>query len=265
MSKNMMQWTLGLLAIGCMLAMAVPAGAEMMDSADFTWKYEMTTLEPSEENLDAHLGNTTLDFTEYDTGGSISASGGVLELHTTKYQKGTYRSQNTGELWIAQGFTFAGGYTYEVSIQVLTQDSQDSAYGTILFLVSPDTVAGNYEGRLTISPDGQAWGAAADIPLGVEGTTYDNSDGFHTFRVAQVASENEFYVWRDDVLIADGIEGAATTTDRFFFGDSGSHYGGNADIDYLRIQEGAYAPIPEPGTLVLLAGGLMLLLLRRRW
>ena len=64
MSKNTIKMTLGLLAVGCMLAMAAPAGAESLPTSDSTtvdwWKYEMD-VKPDAEDLDA---NSVFDFTE---------------------------------------------------------------------------------------------------------------------------------------------------------------------------------------------------------
>ena len=51
----------------------------------------------------------------------------------------------------------------------------------------------------------------------------DHTADFVTFRLAKLPGENTFYVWRNDVLIADDLVGATrdTTTPPFGFGDTG--------------------------------------------
>jgi hypothetical protein len=232
--------TVGLLAVGCVLAMSCPAGADLTtkNSADFDWKYEMD-LKPSGVDLDT---NGTMDFTEY-YGPAADPVDGILTLDTSSsyLAKNTFVSQDPNELWAVQDFTFEAGYTFEVSTQVISQTGGDPPYGTILFLVSPGST---HYACLNLWPTGQSWGYdLVDI-----GEQLDNSDAFHAFRVAQFPNENKFNVWRDNVLIAEEIAGHeyASSGDRFYFGDSGSHYGGEVDIDYLRIHEGAWAPDYTP-------------------
>ena len=266
MSKNMIKWTLGLLAVGCVLAMAAPAGAEIMDSANFDWKYEMDIL-PSAENLD---GNETNDFHLDSTGGasSISDPPGVLTINCGGSPRHRYQSSNTGELWPYQGFSCVYGYTLEASLKI-DPDAAEESKGVIMLGASP-AESGATCVWMYIKKNGIGWYDPTNgYHMIASGDGHDNTDGFHTFRVAQLPNSGDvgdelYSVWRDNVEVATGIPGGVVVSNMIEFGDFGSGQAGIVEIDYFRFTEGAYEPIPEPGALVLLAGVLLSLLAWRR-
>ena len=261
MSKSMMKWTLGLLAVGCMLAMAAPAGAGFtpMDSAYFDWCYEMDA-EPSATDLDNFGG---YDFTTIGTGGSGSASGGILTITGGGNGYFAYDNAGSNQPWnLDPTITYGNGYTFEVSIRI-DPDAAIQSLG-FAFVAVPDP--GSPSAWLNIVKNGQLWDTNGGTPLPLpEGGPVDNTDVFHIFRVAQAPGATTYSVWRDGVLLSDSL-GAGTTggANEIVFGDFGSVWGGVCYIDYFRFTDEAYAPIPEPGTLVLLCGALLSLLVWRR-
>ena len=76
----------------------------------------------------------------------------------------------------------------------------------------------------------------------------DNTDGFHTFRLAFEAQDGLYYVWRDDVLLTpDGlVKQAATGASRFIIGDCCSGIVmTTVDLAYIRYDTtGAFSPMP---------------------
>jgi hypothetical protein len=92
----------------------------------------------------------------------------------------------------------------------------------------------------------------------------DNTDGFHTFRLAFEAQDGLYYVWRDGVLLTpDGIaKQAGTGANRFIVGDCCSGIPmTTVDLGYISYDTtGAYSPAPavavtEPPTLSIVNNG----------
>ena len=259
----------GLIA-ACTLATPPGAGAaitETKDSADFNWKYEMQTegpypmdVKPSDQDLDE---NGTWDFHEDGNGGTASVLDGILTINCTKDKKRSFISDADAEIWRNQGFTYQNGYTFETRFKIISQAAGVSD-GTISLHAVP--AESNQRSYINLWEDKITWGTSTQTTL----DTNDNTDDFHVIRVAQepttVTGDEIFSVWRDGVLLADDLGGVyySSFLNRMFFGDVGSSGGGEAQIDYFRFTEGAYAPIPEPATLVVLAGAVLALLVWRR-
>jgi hypothetical protein len=77
----------------------------------------------------------------------------------------------------------------------------------------------------------------------------DNTDGFHTFRLAFEAQDGLYYMWRDGVLLTpDGLaKQAGTGASRFIVGDCCSSYlMTTVDLAYIRYDTtGAFSPVPR--------------------
>jgi len=78
----------------------------------------------------------------------------------------------------------------------------------------------------------------------------DNTDAFHTFRLAFESEDGLYYVWRDSVLLTpDGIaKQAGTGANRFIVGDCCSGIPmTTVDLEYIRYDTtGAFSPAPDP-------------------
>ncbi|PCH55267.1 MAG: hypothetical protein COC21_03080, partial [Verrucomicrobiales bacterium] len=90
----------------------------------------------------------------------------------------------------------------------------------------------------------------------------DNTDAFHTFRLAFEAQDGLYYVWRDGVLLtSDGIaKQAGTGANRFIVGDCCSGIPmTTVDLKYIRYDTtGAFSPgkpSPEAPTLSIVNNG----------
>ncbi len=254
MSKNMMKLTLGLLAVGCMLATAGPAAATTMDSADFTWKYEMNVLpDAADIGYPAGTPDGNMDFTKVGSGGAATTDGNILAMTFTPSSTCYYDNNVATQTWqLDPNISYTNGYTYEVRLKVAKDANNDIAF----LAATGDSVCA----MLTIWSGGQSWGEASVSPISV-GEQLDNTDDFHIFRVAQAPGATTYSVWRDRVLLSDSLgAGWDLGIDTISFGGWGYGYEGTFYIDYLRFTSGAHEPIPEPGTLALLATGLIGLL-----
>jgi hypothetical protein len=217
-------------------AIPVPSGfvGPTKDSADFTYKYEMDVL-PSTQDLD---GNNTPDIVAHEsTPRNIRVANGKMTILDTSGGLDYIGSQpaNAGTIW--QNEFASGDYTAEFSAKVLTSvEDETGQHGASQFV----TQNGRYDTMLL--------GAAktAAITAGYEYTnlsTADNTDAFHTFRVARQGSA--YYLWRDGVLIGDGLT-MDPAGSKMHFGDGGGWINGSTAVDYVRLQNGAFAPPPKP-------------------
>jgi hypothetical protein len=117
---------------------------------------------------------------------------------------------------------------------------------------------------LFVSDAGQYWGEinrGVSVALG----SANNANDFHVFRIAQLANQDSFSVWRDGALIGSGLTSAYTASDvtpLLYVGQAvaGEAVNGATQVDYIRITSGAYAPVPEPSTIVLLVSAMFGLL-----
>ncbi|NIA06717.1 MAG: PEP-CTERM sorting domain-containing protein, partial [Actinobacteria bacterium] len=99
-----------------------------------------------------------------------------------------------------------------------------------------------------------------------------NADNdFNTFRMAYDGST--IYVWRDALdgsgwkLLADNLSPRSQTGGQLGFGDftSGTYATLDADVDFVAFDlTGAWNPVPEPATLMVLVSGMAVCLLRKR-
>lgn len=146
------------------------------------------------------------------------------------------------------------GFTVEIKMRV-----GEGTQGGITLALNEGSVLGAGYGVLRLDGDGTHWDESSSSTF----TTVDtdsNTDDYHVFRLVKLAStETEagrFSLYRDGVLIFEDRSGSyssSTPADRFFFGNTGS-WVSSVDVEYVRWDTtGAYAPVPEPGAVALLA------------
>ena len=227
----------------------VEAALLPLDSSAFTYQYEMGA-DPAGEDLDGVVGN------DWQRAGTLPAlAGGVMTL--TGPSEGNYTSNDgvAGQVW--NNMTVANGYTIEARLKTSNATSG-------LSIISG---AGAGCGLVQISSNGMFWtylnpggtGSGAQI-----GPTTDNATDFHNYRIAQLPTTGVplYNVWRDDVLMGENLPNVfGQTWDYVQFAGQPSGYESNTgQIEYIRIQSGAYAPVPEPTALVMLVTGVIGLL-----
>ncbi|MFN3166213.1 MAG: PEP-CTERM sorting domain-containing protein [Phycisphaeraceae bacterium] len=235
------------------------AALVVQDSSTFDFKYEMDVVS-STQDLDA---NTVSDWFGGVAGGLTipQVSGGIAGSDLGAGEQ-LWRSDIGGSISRA---AILGDYTIEFSVFV-NSDGNGGAGTAGYFGVVLDHVNDTPSLRLNIDANEVNFNFDGADPI----ATADNTDGFHTFRIAYDTSNgsDDYYVWRDGVLLGGPIaptNGSANGSGVFFLGNFSGSLGGNWQVDYIRIdKDGAFAPVPEPGSLVLLALGGLTLARRRR-
>lgn len=240
--------TRGLLAAIVVMTLAAVATADLIqkDSADFpaNFRYEMDSL-PCDVN---HDGNSVNDFEAlWGAGGTNSVSEGVWSISG---KSNLMSSENPGRIWEANSsyFTWANGYTIEARVKILSTTSSP-------FKVAANPFGTANFGIMRISATGEAFeneAAFADT----------NSDDFHVFRMAQAASSDLWYLWRDGVLKGTTTVQGFTCPGipQLWYGNGGAVADASVQVDYVRFTSGAYAPVPEPAATTLLATAMIGLL-----
>jgi hypothetical protein len=218
-------------------AMAGFAGSAL-DSSSFTYKYEMDAM-PSTQDLD---GNSVMDFDANESAaGNLSVASGIATIVAGSGGSDYFGSESAGKIWQNK---FAGGdFTIECAAKVVSAVPGTDMEGAFQVFASN----GNYFGikldtSKTTTSDRQLLSSA------------DNTDAFHVFRFAQQGSS--LYVWRDGAPVGDGVTTWPVTYTSMYFGDGGGSIEGVTQVDYFRVTSGAYAPVPEPSSIALLASAI---------
>jgi hypothetical protein len=237
------------------------------DSADFAWKYEMTA-DPGTENLGGATPGTPPPPAAADWGNIGSPSGwtvsGGVASYTTDPNSSQYAylegfSDVTNPF--ASNITTATGYTMEMRIKSLTE-SHKTNRPAISFQATARITGDDKSSGLGISPTKTLWGSYGQASANTTLDSNDNASDFHVFRIAKEANGDHFHVWRDGVELASNLGGVADAGDHFYLGNYTTYWGGQTQIDYFRMIDGAYAPVPtpEPATSVILITGVLGLL-----
>jgi len=252
-----------------MLGLSTPVTAEItqqMDSADFTWQYEFGTDLPSVSDLD---GNGVGDFNVNLNGGAIALADDVLTISCPAKGNVAYYYSGWGagnKIWdVIDDLDLEHGVTVEMSVKV-DAEAAEGYQGATALGVMPDGT--NVDAKLYIGKTSQWWGEEnyANFQQLGDGT-HDNTSAFHAFRLALDPNTDTYSVWRDSELLGSGLGDTDSRGGlrRLVFGTFASSLSwGNADIDYVRFTSDAWAPVPEPSSLVLLLSILGLTAFHRR-
>lgn len=215
------------------LEVIVPAAWSTDDSpvilggdADFEYDFESPVLPDFDGN-----GVNDLNFL-----GSPTISGGALMLASDSR---IGDNPDTETIWLGLNPTIASGSTIDLRLKVTTpNDGSEGVRGSVALTASPsDSVINSllYIGRESIR-----WGSTNILNTG---TTVDNTDGFHDYRIVRLPGTSQYYVWRDNVLLNNGnpLPNAQSfqTKARLILGAFGfSGVDGTVEVDQLRLTKG---------------------------
>jgi hypothetical protein len=242
---NTISLFVAVIALTCGVQTANADTLTPMDSSAFAWKYEMD-VDPATQNLDSLPG---FDWTLGAGKAAPAFANGIMTVSGPT--EGFYTSGVSGGFTgVWDNIVAANGFTYEARLRTSNATSG-------LSLIAGSGLAGT--GLIQISSTGIYWTylnpAGSGAPYKIGGT-YDNSTDFHNYRIAQSPS-GKFYVWRDGELVGNelGVVFGQTWNYAQFAAQPAGFESNTGEFDYVRIQTGAYAPVPEPTTLALLVTG----------
>jgi hypothetical protein len=210
-------------------AMPIPTTfvGPIKDSADFAYKYEMDQM-PTTQDLDA---NGVMDMVMHEsTPGNISVSGGKMTIVGSVGASDYIGSESTNPGTIWQNKFATGDYTAEWSAKVVSAPGGPGGEDGVFQMFASN----GYRFNPLLSATDMKFGSPLTSIFAGSSTT-----GFHVYRLAKQGSA--CYLWRDGVLIGDSLTAAASGIS-MYFGDGGGAILGTAQVDYVRIQQGAYAP-----------------------
>lgn len=232
-----------------------------LNSSDFDFQYEMDD-NPGLQDLDA--GGSANDWfaapaqaTGVDREMWIPQdySGGLaLSDQDAGIPEALFRSDFTGSI-SRQSLT--GSFTVEVALRLLPDTILSPGFdlGGFGIFVNPP---GQSALRVNINEDAMSLGEGEN-PV----ATGSNTDRLHLFRVAYVAEDQRYLVWRDGRLVFGGSSGVAATNDSIFaggglfLGDFAVDLSGDWEVDYIRLHDEAVAPTGEVGDFRVLDSGFM--------
>ncbi len=232
----------------------VPTVTKAANAFDLIYDMDVDPTDPLAIDLDDD------DIADWVTsaGPPVTVDGnGILTIQ----DNATFRSGVAGEgIWPSQSFTAADGFTFEVSMEVDKNTGATYANTFVIALSDSDEAVAFFVGDDSIQ-----WGTSTLAP------GEDNTDGQHVYRIARDSDYDggRWWMWRDGELLSENGLAATSVvadTDAIYFGPGVSGASaGTVLIDYVALTDGSYAPVPEPGTLVLLlTAALGLLLVRRK-
>jgi len=158
--------------------------------------------------------------------------------------KGALYSTGAGSWWQDFPATKTTGYTVEFALQVLRDSGINPAFIAFQSTGESDAFCPNvWIGANTVMNWYSSW-PGNPIVL----STADNTDAYHTFRIAVPAGTNgNISVWRDGVLLGYDLPQGFPWDDRqFWYGGGAGGIDSQVKMDWLRANIGAWAPAPAP-------------------
>jgi PEP-CTERM motif len=193
---------------------------------------------------------------------SPSFAGGVLSLHTgnsngtlqTYSMSGADLDQSAGSgYWMEASMRFGSGSYYPGWAR------SNASMGV--------TFANGMRSILHIRAD-RIFLLNGDNSIGANSTSIDTDDAFHTYRmeIDGTAAHSMVRVYQDNVLVLsdDAVFYNGAATSRVWFGDGTTLAYGTSDWTSVSHNMAGVSAVPEPSSLALMAGGLLLLGARRR-
>jgi hypothetical protein len=164
-------------------------------------------------------------------------------------------------------YNYADGFTYDTSIKVVVGDTPGGAANVPDFSIGISTISTGSRpfSLLHIGSNEVKFGNPGAPGLLTLQTGVDNTDAYHTFRLAQKPNSQDYFVWRDDVLLGAvsgvGLDKSDTGAEVQIGGVCSAPYGESL-VDFYRSTSGAWAPTvsPEPSSIVLLVSAMVGLL-----
>lgn len=221
------------------------------DSASFDYRYEMST-QPNNQDLDS---NGTDDW--FDTG--VPTVSGGFAANTANDQ--IFRGDFSGSIWRAVANTAAADWTMEIRVAKTVGTQGTNGW----FGIATANAGESNSSRFYIKDDR----VVANDTNYLIGNNFGNGS-YVTIRIAHDAADNHNYFWVNGTLLNTnlstpilGVNGTGFDNSTFIGDYSPTGFDGDYSIDYIRLDTGAFAPVPEPRA-ALMGGIGMLLLLRRR-
>ncbi|KAA1258981.1 Bifunctional hemolysin/adenylate cyclase precursor [Rubripirellula obstinata] len=205
----------------------------VLQSTDFDFQYEFD-VNPTSVDLDENGSNDW----DANPSGSLTVSEGLLTTDPGETLTANLRETTS---WQTYAPTLETGFTVELSAAVLSQGTGPSARrGAFQVVVSAGGTSTS--AALLLSENSVGW-RNDPAALGV----FDDQDQQHVYRIVQTPGADEFYVWRDNVLLNPGglplSSGVQNITEaQIYLGDGSSTISGTTAVDYLRFTRGAFLP-----------------------
>ncbi len=225
--------SIALLIIG---ATSIQAALTPADSSGFVHKYEANALPQTEDPIYSKLGGYT-----------PSVAGGILTYNSIPGGPG-------GGIWWTAASTYGtehalgGAFTVEIRARIV--DSVGDINSLQVWVGGP---AGDGSIAYLIGKDSVGYYGPGNVLLA---DSLDNSADFHTYRIAREAGSSDYHFFRDTDELGVVPSGEFTFGPDLYFGDGGSSAGAHVEIDYFRwTTTGAFSPVPEPASLILIGIG----------
>lgn len=228
------------------------AGRARKRSTAFAYRYELNGAHMQNQDLD-HEGHNDWSFANalrpvlWPNVPSGTITNGIDLTHST---------QPVSSIWNTAAID--GDYTVECRVRAIRQDNTKSYLGALTVWTTPS--GPNVDtGLLYIGTNDVYYGQNGANLLG----SFDNVSEFHSFRIVRrkpAGGDVQFWIWRDGTLLNPGEQPLPNTftetqgRDMILLGDTSSSMKGVWELDYVRIENGAWAWArpPAPGTVLII-------------
>ena len=249
MQLKTLAFATGLLLVGS-LSSAAP-----LDSNAFTYKYEGNVY--NSPGLPGYTENSTTSGTAPSLLTFVpgATDGNVLSFAGDIASGGGFFSSTE---WPGHPINDSTGWTVEFRVRIGTETAPGKAANGAFGLTTND---GSTNAGQPFGVGQSKFGAFGNVF-----DTSDNTDDFHVFRLAQDLSDATTYAWRDGVPVGSyaGFQYNYGTPEMYWGDGSGDIGGPTVLVDYVRFTPGAFEPVPEPMSMMLLAWGAVPWLRRKR-